>query len=143
MTKLFAATRAGRLHCAWPTILPGTPMVTWPGHIMGRWNTLKYRILALTIIGLVLLTAAGWALLGARELAVFRNTGSPAIINALTPGVLQAQAVATEMPGSATSAANRTDQINPTALMPYWMAIDLLIFVALGFYLRWELGRKS
>ncbi len=103
----------------------------------------RYKIGALVVIGLALLTAVGWVLLAADEIAVFENTGSPAIVNALTPAVWQAQQSASAMSDRADPALSEAPEIKPAAWMPYWMVIDLLIFLALGVYLRWNLGRES
>lgn len=120
-------------HGAWRT--PGNTGARTSTPTRAPGNLLKYRLMALLIIALVAVTAAGWVLLGAHELALFRSTGTPAIVTALTPVAQAAQ--------GGTAADSLRPAIDPGALMPYWMIIDLLIFVALGLYLRWSLNRKD
>ncbi len=114
-----------------PAARPVAPQTGAP-----RRNNLWDRLCAAAVIAVVLATCVMVCGYAARELGLYREA-SPAAAGLNTAA---APAGAASGSGEAANALSSTDR---TSLIAFSMGIDILIFVGLGLYLRWDMEREQ
>jgi hypothetical protein len=143
-----------------PTTIPRPAIfgLTWPISLAeavlhlpesdraSAWRQLRDRLCGMAVIALVLATLVMACVLAVVELAPQPN---PAMAAGQPPAVstLERSAAGARPVGQAWD--ERTPKlpdprnIDPTALTLVATVVNLLIFVALGLYMRWDAGRKD
>jgi hypothetical protein len=132
--------RSGGLHWAWPGFLSKVVKPSQAGAGARESGRIRDRACAVGVIALVLLTVVFGASLVAWEISHF----TPANAAPATHLALQSSDPgSTEPAGASGEMASGRAGVDPMALTLWSMPVNLLIFVALGLYLRWDSHRKS
>jgi hypothetical protein len=129
--------RPGALHWTWAAPLIGV-FRAWFGSQAGPapHSNRRLKVYALAVTALVLVTLVLWGVLGAWELGQYRGASRLAAESGQLAG-------AAGSAGQAGVPAAGVEGLDYTTLMTWSMVVNLLFFVGLGLFMRWDLRRKA
>ncbi len=140
MRKPITVDHTRTLHWFWPGCVAGAFLAVAQATGPAGRPMLKDRLCALGIMALVLLTLLACSVLAVTELAPYHAAAAPAGHQVTAPAQGAASAGQAWRQGAAGLSSPRA--IDANALTIISTVINLLIFVALGLYLKWDAGRK-
>jgi hypothetical protein len=112
----------------------------------GAWRQIRDRLCGMVVIALVLATLVMACVLAVVELTPHPNpamaAGQPPAVSTSADPTAGAR-MAGQAWGERTTKLPDPRNIDPTALTLVATVVNLLIFVALGLYMRWDAGRKD